>query len=250
MIVRGLFLTSALAAVLAAQEKIPADVQASVAQLFKMHEAWGPGLNSPNAAMTLKEISRSGQTIRYRIFASGLPREAVYTLVNWPVTFRSPVQALSGVTLDKTGLAICAGKPGTCGDPKTPNDPIDLPINPAKGEPVRLGLISGETLKAFYKIVPVPIAGTDKTCRAEIVLLTPKAEAVLLEASGFRAQSPLKMLTESEGERHELSVMADATGNYKSMVLPFVQGKQHGTMHVTVSSDACSPALNFPWGAE
>jgi hypothetical protein len=172
-----------------------------------------------------------------------------YALVAWPVTQRGPSQVLSGVTLDASGLAICAGAPGTCGSADRPNDPIDLPIQPVAGEPVRLGLVSKDgATKVFAKTVPVPLRGEDRGCAVEGILLTPGAELVLIEGSGFPSNTEVKMESDSEGERHGGKGQADPGGRYSTAVLPYKQGVARGTLNVTLKSAGCSPAVSIPWG--
>ena len=75
-------------------------------------------------------------------------------------------RSAKGVTLNSSGLAICAGRPGTCGTADNPDDPIDVIVQPIPGEPVRLGLISADgTTKVFAKIVPNPLHGDDPGMR-------------------------------------------------------------------------------------
>jgi hypothetical protein len=156
---------------------------------------------------------------------------------------------LRGVTLDASGLAICAGKPNTCGSPDKPDDPIDLATRPAPGEPVRLGLVSEDgSAKVFAKLNPIPIRGEDRGCRVEATLLTPGAEAVLIEGSGFPPSRQATFDSDSEGERHRGNVKMDAEGAYTGLVLPYTKGVASGTLHVTLKSGKCAPALSVPWG--
>jgi hypothetical protein len=119
-------------------------VQDAAANLSRMHEAWGAKASTPNASLTIKESGRSGQVIKFRLYAGGVPKAAVYSIVAWPVTQKGPSEVLKGVTLDESGLAICAGASGTCGSADKPNDPIDLNLTAIPGEPVRLGLVSAD----------------------------------------------------------------------------------------------------------
>ncbi len=153
------------------------------------------------------------------------------------------------MTLNASGLAICAGVPGTCGSDDKPNDPIDLGLQPAPGEPVRLGLISADgAIKVFAKVVPVPLRGEDRGCSVEGVLLTPGAEVVLVEGSGLPADSELKIDSNSEGERHSENGKADKDGHYTSVMLPYKQGVLRGTLEVSLKSAGCSPSVRVPWG--
>jgi hypothetical protein len=70
---------------------------------------------------------------------------------------------------------MCAGRtPEQCGDPSTKDDPIEFTFSPAKGEPYRLALVSGDN-KATIVIVPDPITATDKRCTLNVVALCLRA---------------------------------------------------------------------------
>ncbi len=249
-LVFGFFILSSMAShALGQAAAIPADIQASASKLVKLHEAWGPEANPPHTSLSLKEISREGPVIRFRLYETGLPKDGVYTLLQWPVTQGEPSPVMRGVTFDKTGLAICAGTAGTCGKPDKPNDPINLALQPVPGEPSRLALISSDqALKVYAKIVAIPQKGEDKGCSVEATLLTPGAELVVIEATGFPANADIVMDSDSEGDRHEARGKTDANGRYVSALLPFKKGVDRGTAKVTMTGAACSPSVSFPWG--
>jgi hypothetical protein len=225
------------------------DVPDAAANLVRMHNAWGAKASTPNTSLAIKESSRSGSVIKFRLYAEGVPKDRIYSIVGWPVTQKAPSEVLKGVTLDASGLAICAGTPTTCGGGDKPDDPIDLVFQPAPGEPVRLGLLSADgAIKVFAKMVPVPLRGEDRGCIVEGVLLTPGSELVLIEGSGFPANSELTMDSDSEGERHGGKSKADADGRYSSAILPYKQGVARGTLKVELKSAGCSPSVRVPWG--
>ncbi len=227
---------------------VPAGTEDAVSRLVKAHQAWGPAASTPNTSLTLKEASREGAIVRIRMYATGLPKEGTYTLMTWPVTQRGPVESLRGVTFNESGLAVCAGTPGTCAGDK-PNDPIDVALRPIPGEPSRLALISADqSIKIFAKIVPNPLKGEDKGCSVEAVLLTPGSELVLIEGTGFPPNSDIVLDSESEGERHGGKAKTDADGRYVSGILPYKQGVARGTAKVNLKSAGCSPSVSFPWG--
>jgi hypothetical protein len=221
----------------------------SIAALVEMHRAWGSKASTPNASLTLKEAERSEQVLKLRLIASGVPKEGIYSIVAWPVTQRGPAAVLIGVTLDASGVAVCAGKPGTCGSADKPDDPIDLVFRPAPGEPVRLGLVSADgATKVFAKAVPVPLRGEDQGCTVEVTLLTPGAELVLIEGDGFPAGREIAMDSKSDPERQGGKGKTDADGRYASALLPYLQGVAGGTTEVTLKAGKCAPSVNFNWG--
>ncbi|HEX5423993.1 MAG TPA: hypothetical protein VFW94_10615, partial [Candidatus Acidoferrales bacterium] len=143
-------------------------------RLANIQRDWGPKLNSPGVGISLKEMGRQktdkGTAVRYRIFATGFPPDGTYSLNTLDLNLNAST-ALEGITLDKSGLAICAGRPGTCSS-GAPDDPIDLEILAARGEPKRFGFVSQDgTTKAFISVIPFPIVGTDHGCSAEAILL-------------------------------------------------------------------------------
>lgn len=176
-------------------------------------------------------------------------KDGVYSIVAWPVTQKVPIEVQRGVTLDASGLAICAGMPGTCGSADKPDDPIDLAFSPAPGEPLRLGLVSADgATKVYAKTVPVSLRGEDRGCTVDATLLTPGAELVLIEGSGFPANSEVTADTNSEGERHGGKGKVDADGRYVTAILPAKQGVKAGTAKVNLNSAKCSPSVTFAWG--
>lgn len=218
-------------------------------RLTAMHDAWGPRASTPNVSLAIVEESRSGADFRYGLRATGIPADAVFTLMSWAITQREPAVVLQGITFDAKGTAVCAGRAGTCGDPAVPNDPIHVPFRAVPGEPVRLGIASSDSsIKAFAKIVPLPLQGEDKACRVSATLLIQGAELLFVEGTGFAANTQLTMSTDSEGEKHEFKGKDDAQGRFTSALLPYKQGLSHGTVNIILRGDACSPAVSVRWG--
>ncbi|MDP9171294.1 MAG: hypothetical protein M3N54_11805, partial [Acidobacteriota bacterium] len=228
-------------------------INEALQKLVAMQRAWGPKMNSAGASLSLMEISRgalNGRTaVKYRMQASGLPADKIYSLVMWQ-TGGQPQTSLEGVTIDQTGTAICAGRPETCGTPDKPNDPIDVVMLGSQGEVKRVGLIATDgSGKAFNSVVPFPNRAADGRCTLEATLVTPNAEAVMLSVTGFKPGVTLNVEMNSEGETQHPSAKTDASGAYDWVVLPFKKGLTKGRAHVSVQSDPCDPALSFAWGA-
>jgi len=217
--------------------------------VVRMHEAWGSKASTPGTSLVIKESTRSGPTITYRLIASGMPKGAVYSLLAWPVTQKGPSEVLTGVTLDASGLAVCAGTPGACGSADKPDDPIDIPLRPVPGEPVRLALVSEDgATKVFAKAVPVPLRGEDKGCSVEATLLTPGGELVLVAGSGFAANGDLTMDSSSGAESQHRKGKADADGHYVSAIMPYTTGLAAGVASVKLISAQCAPSVKVAWG--
>jgi hypothetical protein len=228
-------------------------VDQNVRKLVAMQRAWGSAtMNSAGAALALKEVSRgtlNGHTVvKYRMQASGLPTDKVYSLVLWQIGGQ-PQTSLSGITLDEAGTATCAGKPGTCGTPDKPNDPIDLDMLGGLGETKRVGLVaSDKAANAYASVVPFRNRGTDGACILEATLVTPNAEAVMLSGSGFKPNARLDVEITSEGEKQHPAANANENGGYEGVLLPFIKGLAKGRTQASVRSANCKPVVSFSWG--
>lgn len=222
-------------------------------RLGNIQRNWGPKINSPGVGISLKETGRqetNGHTaVIYRIFATGFPQDGIYSLTTVDLNLNVST-AMEGITLDKSGQAICAGRPGTCSG-NGPNDPIDLTIFAARGEPKRFGFVSPDgRRKAFISIVPFPIIGLDHGCSVEAVLLTPNAEAMLIHGSGFEPDSAIHSIATSGNEKQEGDLKSDATGDVYEIQLPYIKGEAKGSSKVTLRSKTCNPSLTYEWGRD
>jgi len=226
----------------------PQEVAHRVAEL---HQGWGPALNSTLASASLQEVARNGAVYTYHLYASGMSRDKLYTVVAWPVNQPNPVQVVKGVALDAAGMAICPGQLGTCGAVTQPNQPVNLSINIAPGRPVRVGLVAqDESSAAYTKMVPIPIRAVDKGCTVEATMLTQSGAIALLEGSGFTPNSEIDMQL-VYGDKHEGGkTKVDEKGTYSATVIPVIDNVSNGTMKVSVTSPKCSPALSFDWGTQ
>ncbi len=162
----------------------------------------------------------------------------------------SVIKNLEGVTLNSDGVAICAGREGTCQGDK-PNDPIDLTVFAGRSEHASpeisddgAAIIEGALLAA----VPFPNTTTDGGCRLESIIGTPNGELTFVQGSGFQANEELIVDSESYGEKHHEVTKAAADGSYFSAVLPYVLGKKSGKTVWEVKGHSCHPKLTFTWG--
>ena len=225
---------------------------AVMAELARQNQAWNPKSNSPGVSIKVDEVRRSqAHQIYYQLTASGFPSNLKYTIVTWPANQLKPRAGMTGVTLDASGLAVCAGTPGTCkGD--GPNSPIQMQFSPVKSEPIRLSLVSDDEkhLRAFLSLVPIPNRVTDKECSLEVVMSAPLSSLVALQGSGYEPNSDIQFSSESEGEHHDGHFKADSKGNvYFAMGLG-VKGEEKGVAKVKVVSSGCSLSLAIPWGKD
>lgn len=225
---------------------------AMMAELARQNQAWNPKSNSPGVSIKVSEVERTqAHQIYYQLTASGFPSDLKYTIVTWPANRLKPQAGMTGVTLDASGLAVCAGIPGTCrGD--GPNSPIHMQFSPVKSEPIRLSLVSDDEkhLRAFISLVPIPNRVTGKKCSLQEVMLAPNSSLIALQGDGYEPNSEIQFLSESEGEHHDGKVKADADGNIYFALGQGVKGKEKGITKVSVTSGGCSLSLNIPWGKD
>jgi hypothetical protein len=229
-----------------------ADEQAAqIAQsLVKRHEAWSK-ISTPGASIRAVESSRQGGVVRYELFASGLPTDKLYTVVEWPVTKPGPVTLMEGVSLGTDGLVSCTGQhPGECNDPDISakeRGAVDFVFQPVDGEPFRIALVNGDSRAAII-IVPNPIFSKDGGCTLEVVRLTPRFELAYFAGSGYPPNAEVTFNSESYGEKRNLKTTADEKGAIRFAELPFVAGHSSGTMKIAATGMACSPSMKFNWG--
>ena len=234
-------------------ENLTPEAQAAVVRLSNLEKSiWTRSMNSPGVELSLKEITRWRVTdrtlVKYELHTTGLPKNVTYTLVEIKISGKV-VQSLTGVTLDADGRAICAGRPGTCSG-SGPDSPIDLVFFAGTAEPKRLSLISDDEshLRGVLSVIPFPNATTDRGCRLESVIGTPKGEVTYIHGSGFEPNEELITDSESSGEKNHGVQKAEADGSYFATLLPNILGKPSGTTVIEVKGKNCDPKLSFSWG--
>jgi hypothetical protein len=223
-------------------------VQKSAEALIKAHSGWKMNLGHSSVSIEARQVAQEGSYVQYHIFVSGLPTETNYTVLQWPVTQPKPMPAIEGASLGKNGIVMCAGRTEEqCGTPSKPDDPIEFTFNPAKGEPFRLAVVSGEN-RATIVIVPDPISGKDKGCTLSVERLLPQFELAYVSGSGIPPDTEINFDSHSYSEQHALHAKTDSSGNLQFGVLPFVAGHKKGTTTIKAVGTACSPSLKFEWG--
>jgi len=227
------------------------DVEARAAEtsqaLVKAHVAWKTKLSSPGASVRVEEVEREGPIVRYNVYVSGLPTDELYSVLSWPVNQSKPSSLMEGVSVGKGGIVMCAGRtPEQCGDSSKKDDPIDFTFNPAKGEPYRIALTSGEHRVAVV-IVPNPIITKDKGCTLSVERLLPHFELAYFTGSGFPPNSDVSFDGQSYDEKHPVKTKADSEGNIQFALMPFVSGHDKGTTTIK-GIGTCAPSVKFDWG--
>ena len=204
-------------------------------------------MESNSNASLMPKVAQSqqfGPTLTFSLRAMGAPKDKIYSLVSWPVDLaasaKAPLTVAKGVTLDSHGTADRGGDQ---------DKPVSLPLRPAPGEPMRVGLVSTDgTVKIFASIVPIPLEGKDHGCHISATLLTRNAEVVMFEGSGFQPGADVEVDSVSGKEVRKQAKQADERGNFMTVDLPFVEGQSHGNVKMTLKSGKCSPSVTVGWG--
>jgi hypothetical protein len=224
------------------------------ATITKATSEWLNGkMSSPGVGVEIKEVDRStdgGQLkVQYHAIVTGAPKDQTYSLLTWPINVAGPAKQMEGLSILENGVVACAGrKPGQCGEKEQPDDPVEFTFMPGKGEVFRLALISADgKWKIFFAMVPDPIIKTDKGCSLEVIRLTPKFELTLVRAKGFQPNEDLVFSSKSYDESHVIKAKADASGEYRSALLPVVKDHANGTTSMQLKGASCAPELSFDW---
>jgi hypothetical protein len=231
-------------------------------------------MRPPGISIEAKEVFRKGipgidLMVGYNIYIKGAPPDSVFHQIQWPVDREKPFAGFSGLTLNKDGMLICAGRtPGQCHN----GDSLDSPMvfamkNPLKGEPRRFVFIAGD-LKVPISIVPYPVQSEDNGCKLTAIRLSARFELALIEGSGFPPDSEVRLhMSAGEGPA-PLSVTVndngtavstldtsagvdaktDRNGVIQTAVLTNTTKNPTGVETVEATGPNCSPKINYKWG--
>lgn len=149
-----------------------------------------------------------------------------------------------------------------------PNQLVEIKSTAAPGQAIRAALVAEDRSNgAAAEAVPFPIEDTDKSCKLQVLLGLTDADMVVVQGSGFPADSTLKMDTITGANQQTLDAKSNAAGRLAFVVMPRGEkGQASGTTTVrftgvlhpptlaaTPAKPAapdpdCAPAVSFPWG--
>jgi hypothetical protein len=225
--------------------------------LLQRQIAWDENLpNGKNPAGLFIQFSKIDETIssgkqvaQYRAYVFGVPENKKYTLTEWKIG--SEPHTLSGnIYVNAKGLLMVhKPRPEQENSDFLGDDEFHLNVQAARAEPVRFALASSDKEFLVYgTVVPFPREETDRSCRLEVRLAQPDASAVLIYADGLPANSeiPFKLLTADEPESGKFS--ANAQGQAVTTDYPTANGKDRGSLRVSLAIPECSVSVEIPWG--
>jgi len=229
----------------------PSEINQRVQQLMNL-EVGFEDMVPPGMSIEAKEVSRQGSSgnnlvVQYHIFMKGIPSNALFQEVSWPVNADKPSSPLEGISVGKDGILICAGRtPEQCGNSDNPDDPIEFTMMPIKGEPSRFAFVA-PTFKIGLVIVPDPIVGKEKGGTLSAVRLTSRFELAFVSGTGYAPNADVHYRTSSEKTNDQV-VKSDSQGRIRFSLIPFTGNKSSGTMKVKVTDSNCSPEISYEWG--
>jgi hypothetical protein len=227
----------------------------------------------PGVSVRAKEVYRKGTPgkdleVGYNIVLTGVPPGTTFRQAQFPVNSDKAVAGISGITLNKDGLMICAGRTAAqCHNGSKVDDPVLFDEQqPLKGEPRRSVFLAPD-LRIPVTLLPDPIQGVDKGCRLRAIRLTARFELAYIEGSGFPPNSDVHLrfsddqdagasIVSDEGAisvAHpgdtNLAVRSDGAGAIQTATLFNVFRHPKGVETVEVTDPNCNPKISYQWGA-
>jgi len=198
---------------------------------------------------TDERTSSDKQLVSYRAYVLGAPESKKYSLTVWKLG--SEPHILSGaVYVNAKGLLMThKPRPEEENSDFAGGSELELVAQAARGEPIRFALSSADK-EIFVRgtVVPFPLKDTDGSCVLEARLAMPDAGAVLISADGLppNTEVPVQISVAGEPEMRKFDV--NANGHAVMPVVPFIAGKDHGSLKVALTTKDCSTAVELPWG--
>ena len=108
--------------------------------------------------------------------------------------------------------------------------------------------MSGNTVKAYARIVSFPNQATSGTCTLTVEMAEPPGKAFTVTGSGFAPSAALEIIDRSEDESIPRKDVAAKDGTFSATLLPAVAGKDSGTAGFTARTSTCTVAVTYEWG--
>ncbi|HZP05151.1 MAG TPA: hypothetical protein VFB43_09645 [Terracidiphilus sp.] len=229
-----------------------------IVQMLNTQVVWDNGFNHPRGPRLrfskLDEVTRTeGHFTRYRIYTAGVPEGQPYILAAWSIgaDLKDLNVLSSNVYVNRKGLLLTRKPNPDEEDRETVGEDAeyDLGVQAADGEPLRFVLRSQDNkVLVPGTLVPFPIESTDRGCKLSALLAEPDGEAILIEGDGFPPDSSVLVQGISAGEPRKSKQTVDASGHLQFVELPYVVGKETGTLNDTISTKDCTVSVIIPWG--
>jgi hypothetical protein len=247
-----------------AQQAPPAN---PIKDLLTMQMNWDASKSSDTAkpAVTLKFVSfekhkQDGKSFTsYYLYASGLAQDKTYTLIVWQIGWDAqlpPMQpAQSDLYVNARGVVMCRKPTEKEVNSDAPDIDRDARVNiisaGSMAEPVRYALYDEKQgIVAMGRVIVNPVQSDDKSCHLQAVLGVAGAEIVLVEGTGFPANSTIELSSSIGAKPQNATFRTDDDGRLETAVVLARQGAMQGTATITMQSSSCAPAVTLNFGRE
>lgn len=253
------------------QETSLRDLAAQAPELIQMQSELEQ-MVPPGLSIEAREVSRKGTSgkdleVRYNIYVKGVPLDTMLRQVQWPVGSENPIPGIGGITLNKDGLMICAGRTAEqCHSSKQLDAPVAFDMQtPLKGEP-RRSVFMAPNLRIAISLVPDPVQSVDGKCSLSAIRLSPKFELAMIEGFGFRPDTDVhirfsddqsagvttfvdgKGITSANAATTNIAVRSDSSGAIQTAALANASKYPRGLETVEVTDPNCHPKITYEWG--
>jgi len=238
----------------ASDEKVPKQMII----LFQQQAAFDDHLpNERNPAGLFIDFSKVGEMnierghfAMFRAYVHGAAENQKYIMAQWNIG--SDPQVLPGdVYVNAKGL-LMKQKPTAEQENKDFVDSdieVEFDLQAARGEPIRYLLYTADgKFSVPGTVVPYPVQSREHGCKLELRLAMPDADAVLIYADGLPGKKDIPLQLISGGKPTSQRLAVDARGHAETVDLPYVAGKNNGTLNVSISTRTCSASVEIPWG--
>jgi hypothetical protein len=244
----------------AAPKNDPTEIPNVIRSMLTSQVFWDHGFDRP-AGSHLRFIKKGEEThdgkhfFSYRVFAEGATENTQYLLFVWGIgrSIDQTNELSNAVYINRKGLLMLhkPAKEEEDSDAIAGDSEVTLAFRAAQGEPVRV-LIRTKDSKQMIAgtLVPAPVVSTDGPCKASFLRASQQGEAMLLYLDGFAPNSSVTVASTSAGEVHNSEQKTDSNGHVVVVELPFVTGKDAGTVTETIKTNSCTVSVSLPWGNE
>lgn len=234
----------------ATEEQVQTRLNQTAAATVRWEENTSPGLTA-NVQLIKKDQVNGKPVMEYRLKVTGAPRNKLYKLMAWPITFPDPVKMMEGLAIAADGTVGCPKDSTKSCAQLIKGTELKLTYSPGLGEIFRHALVSEDgRSNIFFSLVPAPMTENDKSCSLEVVELEPGFGLAIVRGKGFTPGEQVALHTQSYQEVHDQQPKANPQGEFWATLSPWVKGRTMGTTQVSVKGRACAPALSFEWGSE
>lgn len=239
----------------------------SLNDLLAMQMNWDASKSDDNAkpAVTLKSVpydkqEQDGKTFTaYYVYATGIPTGQPFRLIKWQIGWDAKRPDFQ---LDQDGLFVNSRGVVMCRKPtkeEDVSDALDIESDArlnviaagSMGEPVRFALMSEKNeIVAMGRVVANPIQGEDGSCRLQAVLAVGGGEIMLVEGTGFPANTAVEVSRTSTGKPQTASFKTDNNGRVETAVMAAGKDEPRGNGTITMKSASCAPSVKVKWGRD